>query len=353
MTSPARWSSLTMSARMSRASARSGGCCARRRCAAWALVRMMASGWFNSCASEPDNSLSVVTRERWASSLRCRCCLGFGLFAGGDVNRRAQHPDRLSVRVRIDPAPGREPALGAVRQHHAEFRSVVALVLQRAPHRRAPPSSRSSGWIRWMTFFKADGRIGCEPEQVEPPLRTPDLVARDAPHPNANPAASVARVIRSSLSRRSSDNCAARSTSPAHFVGHRRDDAQEEQARRERRVDHLPEHQHGSVPWPPERRTRCCRPATSACRRSPRRQTVTHGVHDEDHEQQETHLTDQHPRIGDTLGDGDGFAEERDVPQAGDLAVVEVRREEEIEDERQRAHAADRVQASHGRPARR
>jgi hypothetical protein len=36
--------SLTMSARMSRVSVRSGGSCASRRCAAWALVRMIATG---------------------------------------------------------------------------------------------------------------------------------------------------------------------------------------------------------------------------------------------------------------------------------------------------------------------
>ena len=58
------------------------------------------------------------------------------------------------------------------------------------------------------------------------------------------------------------------------------------------------------------------------------------GVRDEDHKQQQAQLTDEHPRIRHPLGDRDGFAKERDVPQTGDLAVVEILPNQEIEQQR-------------------
>ena len=41
--------------------------------AACALLRMAVSGRLSSCATDPDNVASMVTRDRWASSLRCWC----------------------------------------------------------------------------------------------------------------------------------------------------------------------------------------------------------------------------------------------------------------------------------------
>src|SRR6185295_18314343 len=71
MISPALWSSLTMSSRMARSSPRSWGSLDIRCWPACALLRMLVSGWFNSCAREPESALRAATRERWASSSRC------------------------------------------------------------------------------------------------------------------------------------------------------------------------------------------------------------------------------------------------------------------------------------------
>ena len=73
MTSPARASSSTMSWRMSRTSSRSGLGALRNRFAAWALLRIAASGWLISCASAAAISPIVAIRPAWASSsLICR-----------------------------------------------------------------------------------------------------------------------------------------------------------------------------------------------------------------------------------------------------------------------------------------
>ena len=72
MTSPARWSSRQMSARMARTSSRSGGFLASRSSAASALRRMAPSGWFSSCARPVASWAMVDMRPTWASSARSR-----------------------------------------------------------------------------------------------------------------------------------------------------------------------------------------------------------------------------------------------------------------------------------------
>src|SRR3954465_15245142 len=72
MIAPARWSSLRMSLMIARSSARSGALCSSMSCAASALRSIAPSGWFSSCASDPDRSLHVLTRAIWARSSRRR-----------------------------------------------------------------------------------------------------------------------------------------------------------------------------------------------------------------------------------------------------------------------------------------
>src|SRR5262245_28348611 len=89
-TSAARWSSLTMSARHARSSARSGDPVASRRKAAWALLRMAVRGWFSSWAIEAARWPMTATRSRWASSLRwCR--------AASSACRRAVTSKRITT----------------------------------------------------------------------------------------------------------------------------------------------------------------------------------------------------------------------------------------------------------------
>jgi len=49
------------------------------------------------------------------------------------------------------------------------------------------------------------------------------------------------------------------------------------------------------------------------------------GIRDKDHQQQKAQVADQHPRVGDPLGNNDPFTEERSVSQSGDLPIVEIR----------------------------
>jgi hypothetical protein len=50
----------------------------------------------------------------------------------------------------------------------------------------------------------------------------------------------------------------------------------------------------------------------------------------EDHEQYEAQLPNKHPWIRHPDAKGGRFAEERDVPQTGDLAVIEILAHQEI-----------------------
>ena len=70
MTSAARWSSATMSSQISRSSARSTGSRCSIFCAASALLRIEASGWFSWCAIDADNWPSSDTRVMWRSAAR-------------------------------------------------------------------------------------------------------------------------------------------------------------------------------------------------------------------------------------------------------------------------------------------
>ena len=60
--------------------------------------------------------------------------LGFRAFALGDVERRTQHPGRSPVRIRIPPAPRRDPPLSAVRQNDTKFSRVIVPIRHRASH---------------------------------------------------------------------------------------------------------------------------------------------------------------------------------------------------------------------------
>ncbi len=64
------------------------------------------------------------------------------------------------------------------------------------------------------------------------------------------------------------------------------------------------------------------------------------GIRDKDHKQEKAKLANQHPGIGDPLGDNDPCTEERNVSQSGDLPIVEIRGVKKIEDQRQRPYAA-------------
>ena len=70
MTSAARWSSATMSSQISRSSARSTGSRCSIFCAASALLRIEASGWFSWCAIDADNWPSSDTRVMWRNAAR-------------------------------------------------------------------------------------------------------------------------------------------------------------------------------------------------------------------------------------------------------------------------------------------
>ena len=99
ITSPARWSSRLMSARMSLTSSRSGLSDFRISSAVSALVRIDPSGWLSSCAIEDDNSLVVACRLTCASSViricdstsasrrRWRSCSRNRISAGLDQQR--------------------------------------------------------------------------------------------------------------------------------------------------------------------------------------------------------------------------------------------------------------------------
>ena len=165
--------------------------------------------------------------------------------------------------------------MAAVRYHHSVFDDVARPVLPCTSRRPRAPQSAIVRMECWMTFSKVIGACDGKPNSGFTSAVTPGAVASrssrsQAPSASQNP---PARVIRSSLSRRSSDNCAARSTSSAHLVSHRRDDAQEEQAGRERRVDNLPEHQHDLSCGRQDEEHDGCRPATApaAGRRAARR----------------------------------------------------------------------------------
>ena len=128
----------------------------------------------------------------------------------------------------------------------------------------------------------------------------------------------------------------------AQLVAHRRDQAQVEQARGERRMDDSSQYQHG-LERSSEREERDASahhqrlaPITPAPGRK-------RGVRDEQDEQQQAQLTDHRPGTAHALANGDGFPEKRKVSQRGDLPVVHVRpRTEKIEQQRQRPQAADR-----------
>ncbi len=72
MTIAARRSFFTMSPMISATWLRRGGVCARNRCAACALLRIAVNGWLSSRASEPESAPSMPTRDKCATSLRCR-----------------------------------------------------------------------------------------------------------------------------------------------------------------------------------------------------------------------------------------------------------------------------------------
>src|SRR5664279_2183486 len=66
------------------------------------------------------------------------------------------------------------------------------------------------------------------------------------------------------------------------------------------------------------------------------------GIRDKNDEQHRAQLTDQHPRIGRPHADRDRLSEKRNVLQRGDLAQVEIRSHQKIEQQRERAQTTDR-----------
>src|SRR4030095_3231448 len=106
MTSPARLSSLTMSVRMSRTSARSALPFARTRCAACALLRIELSGRVRYGAQYAQKAPPRGKRHLIALTPR----LLFGLLALSNIERSSAHSNRPTGRVELDMAAPGDPA---------------------------------------------------------------------------------------------------------------------------------------------------------------------------------------------------------------------------------------------------
>ncbi len=102
ITSPARLSSLTISARISLTSSRLAELVAMKRCAAWALLRIAVSGWFNSCAREAANSPIVDIRLTWASS----CCSNSASYSARLRSVISMHEPMYPRKIPSDPNRG-------------------------------------------------------------------------------------------------------------------------------------------------------------------------------------------------------------------------------------------------------
>ncbi len=184
MISPARRPSLRMSARMARTSSSLGVGLCRCSSAESVLTIMAPSGWFNSCASEPEISPSVVTRERCATSLRwsassCSACLRFG-----DVHHNTARQDRFAAGVELDVPAGRHPAHRAVGQLHAMLRIVRSIARKRPLDRFIAHSKVLRMYPRAEHLHGQAGVRGIT-EQLFAAVARPKVVAGNIPHPEA------------------------------------------------------------------------------------------------------------------------------------------------------------------------
>ena len=351
MTSPARWSSLQMSARMARTSSRSGGLLCSNSSAASALRRMAPSGWFNSCARPEASWAMLDKRPTWASSARSRSIsTSSRLRAVMSMHTPSMRTARVPRRPLHSPARG-NPPLPAIGQHDTVLGRVVRRLVQR-PLQCLPCGLSILGMHVLEERDHRDGLAGREAEHRVEPLGGPHRVLRSGPDPEAEVGRirdqghlllALAQVIRDP---RRPEHVV------AQLVAHRRDQAQVEQGRREGLLDDSPQHQDGF-----ERRSH--REERDASAHHQRLPPVTpppgrdRRVRDEHGEQQQTQLTDRHPGIGHALGDdGDGVTEEPNMSQRGDLQVAQVRRRTEVEQQVTASCTPQTVQASHSRPAR-
>ena len=105
------------------------------RWAACALLSIAASGWFNSCASDPDSSPSIATRDRCASSLRC-CAVSASTFRRAvisTIDASTAMPSGVSMGLRPTSTgtslPSlRRPCRSLPRAHRAGRRCPVVIV---------------------------------------------------------------------------------------------------------------------------------------------------------------------------------------------------------------------------------
>ena len=256
--------------------------------------------------------------------------LDFVLLAGGDVHAHAQHANRSVPRRPLhSPARG-NPPLAAIGQHDAILGGVVRPLVQRPPQ-GLPGGLSIFGMQVLEERLHRDGLTGREAEHRVEPLGGPHRVLRSGPDPEAEVGSirgqghlllAFAQVVRES---RGAEHVV------AQLVAHHRDQAQEEQARRERRMDDSPQHQHGLERCSRPRRTRCFRPPPAPAaghpsarprERRPRRRSASNNRLSGPTSIQGLGT----PSATETVSPRNGRC-----PQRGDLPVVQIRRRTEIE----------------------
>ena len=342
ITCPARSSASTMSRRIARTSSRSGLGRSSISCAASALLMMIASGWFSSCARAPDSSLSVATRDRCSSSTRCRA-----------VSSSARLRSVMSIVAPISVGAPRGSSCAA----------------PRAPYQRVSPDGSTTRYStvapRWTspcdppmnsrTRSRSSGCTGASTSST--------WCSRSAASPNIDSACGVAHrrpVARSTLHRPAraasaanasfcSDPC--RAIVLASSSAARRTDRIRSRLRskpmnstigRKNRLARTgsrasPQYESTAEPKAADTKTTMLAPTVSARRRWPCRHAGHRRIADVHDQRDQRQLRDRQQRVGRPLAPRQALAQHRDVLEAGQFPIVEVGGGEEVDDER---HAA-------------
>src|SRR5438034_1980508 len=333
-----------MSARISDTLSSCGGLRAKRRCAACALLRMAVKGWLSSWASDPDSSPSIATRDRWASSSRCRAALRSMRLRSvtSTSDTRTNNAPAVRIGFKTTSTGTSLPSLCCAYSSRANpiararvrgIALAIGLVRRTIP-RRDQQFDRSSEQLL--------ARVA--EERVRLCVRQRDLTmgideqnrVRHGFHDRTKPllACPQANLARSQL-RGKLCRC---DHVPGELVAHCQDDDKKARRKNGRRLHRTCDDQHpNSVDDNDGQHNASANERRAATRygiaATPQRDR---SVDDEHHEQQVADLRDDLPGIVDADGDcDDGASPQRCMPQGGNVQKVDVDPGHEVEQQRQ------------------